>query len=126
MTRKNVYLYADAYFKSSWEDVTLEVTMSSAKSVDVTCKTHSSQLAAQLLWLVNLVSLSCDMDCGSVVEFRLCDRWFDLQWWRSRYTLLMRPSKLSSVSECRAEVFVGFSRYGNSIQNISTFIGIWE
>ena len=33
--------YADAYYQSSWEDVALEVTVSSIKSTDVTCKTHS-------------------------------------------------------------------------------------
>ena len=33
--------YADAYFQSFWEDVTLEVTVSSVKSTNVTCKTHS-------------------------------------------------------------------------------------
>ena len=31
--------YADAYFQSSWEDVALEVTVSSVKSTDVTYKT---------------------------------------------------------------------------------------
>ena len=40
--------YVDAYFLSSWEDVSLEVTVSSVKSTDVTCKTHLGQLAAQL------------------------------------------------------------------------------
>ena len=49
--------------------------MSSAKSMDVTCKTYSGQLAAQLLSLVNLASLVRDMDCGSVVESRLCNLW---------------------------------------------------
>ena len=62
--------YADAYFQSSWEDVALEVTMSSEKSTDVTCKTHSGHLTAQLLWLVNLVKLVCDVE-----EFRLCILW---------------------------------------------------
>ena len=33
--------YAGAYFQSSWEDMALEVTVSSVKSMDVTCKTHS-------------------------------------------------------------------------------------
>ena len=40
----------------------LEVTVSSVKSTDVTCKTYLGQLAAQLLWLVNLASLVCDMN----------------------------------------------------------------
>ena len=43
-----------------WEDMALEVTMSSVKSTDVTCKTHSGLLATQLPWLVDLVSLVCD------------------------------------------------------------------
>ena len=34
--------YVDAYFQCSWEDVALEVTVSSVKSTDVICKTHSS------------------------------------------------------------------------------------
>ena len=33
--------YADVYFQSSWEDVALEVTVSSVKSTDVICKTRS-------------------------------------------------------------------------------------
>ena len=33
--------YTDVYLQSFWEDVALEVTMSSVKSMDVTCKTHS-------------------------------------------------------------------------------------
>ena len=33
--------YTDVYFQSSWEDMALEVTMSSVKSTDVTYKTHS-------------------------------------------------------------------------------------
>ena len=33
--------YMDAYFRSSWEDMALEVTVSSVKSTDITCKTHS-------------------------------------------------------------------------------------
>ena len=57
------------------KDVALEVTVSSAKSLDVTCRIHSGQLSAQLPWLVNLTSLVFDMDCGSVVEFWLCNLW---------------------------------------------------
>ena len=34
--------YVDAYFPSSWDDVALEVAVSSVKSMDVTCKTYSS------------------------------------------------------------------------------------
>ena len=50
LKKENIHLYpcswdhnnhADAYFLSSWEDVALEVTVSSVKSTDVTCRTHS-------------------------------------------------------------------------------------
>ena len=37
--------------------------MSSVKSTDVTYKTHSGKLAAQLPWLDSLASLVCDMNC---------------------------------------------------------------
>ena len=55
----------------------LEVTVSTAKSTDVTCKTHSGQLAVQLPWQVNLAALVCNM------------AWWDL-----------RSKQLSSVSVC--------------------------
>ena len=67
--------YADAYFQSPWEDVALEMTVSSVKSTDVTCKTHSGWLAAQLPWLVDLASPVCDVGLWSVVEFWLCILW---------------------------------------------------
>ena len=38
------------------------VTVSSEKSTDVTCKTNLGYLVAQLPWLVDLVSLVCDMN----------------------------------------------------------------
>ena len=50
LEKKNVHLflcswgynnYADACFQSSWEDVVLEVIMSTVKSTYVTYKTHS-------------------------------------------------------------------------------------
>ena len=34
----------------------------SGKSTDVTCKIHLGYLGAQLLWLVGLASLACDMN----------------------------------------------------------------
>ena len=37
----SIYLYMDAYFQPCWEDLALEVTVSSLKSMDVICKTHS-------------------------------------------------------------------------------------
>ena len=49
--------YADSYFQPSWEDIVLEVTESSVKIMNVTCKTHPAELAAQLPWQVSLASL---------------------------------------------------------------------
>ena len=63
--------YADPYFQSSWEDAVLEVTVSSVKNTDVTCKTHSGWLAAQLPWLVSLTSLV-----------------YDVHWWLSGRVLI--------------------------------------
>ena len=40
--------YTDTYFQSSWEDVPLEMTVSSVKGKDVTYKTHSALMTAQL------------------------------------------------------------------------------
>ena len=34
---------------------------------------------------------------GSLVVFQFCGRWFDLQWGRSWYTLLMRPNKVETT-----------------------------
>ena len=105
-------------------DVALEVTVSSVKSTDVTCKTHSGWLVAQLPWLVNLASLVCDMDCRlrygasarqSVVAGSISrggDHGIHCRW------DLMRSKNLSSVSVCRTWVFVGFSCHGSSIQII--------
>ena len=45
-----------------------QVTVSSVKSTDVTCKKHSGYLATQLSWQVYLASLVCD------VNLWLCDR----------------------------------------------------
>ena len=45
-----------------------------------------------------------------------CSCWFDLQWWRSRCALLMRPNKVETAvqcSVCRISVFAGFSCHGN-------------
>ena len=45
-------------------NVALEVTVSSVKSTDITCKRHSGLLAGQLPWLVDLVSLVCSVNWG--------------------------------------------------------------
>ena len=48
---------------------------------------------------------------GSVVEFGsvFCVRWFELQWRRSLYTLLMRPNNVETAVQCfrmlRASVY---------------------
>ena len=50
-----------------------------------------------------------------------CGRWFDLQWRRSRYALLMKPHKVETAvhrSVCRTKVFAGFSSHGDSNQYI--------
>ena len=57
----------------------------------------------------------------SVVEFWLCGLWFDLQWERSRYILLMRPNKVETIVKwfrILYAVLVGFSGHGNSVYNI--------
>ena len=87
--------YADAYFVSSWEDMALDATVSSVKSTDVTCKTHSGELAAQLPLLVNLASLVCHMDCW--FSCRVPALWSLV---RSQYTLLMRPNKVETAVQC--------------------------
>ena len=46
-----------------------------------------------------------------------CSRWFDLQWGRSRHTLLMRPNKVETAVQCFRSS-AGFSGHGNSIHNI--------
>ena len=52
----------DACLQSSWEDVALEMNVSSAKRTDVTYKIHQGYLAAQLPWLINLARFVCDVD----------------------------------------------------------------
>ena len=110
------YNYTDVYLQSSWEDMALEVTVSSVKSTDVTYN---------LPWLVNLASLVCDVDWWlsgrvSVLHYVVAGListggdhsihcWWDLIWLK----------QLSSGSVCRAQVFVGFSGDDNSIYNIS-------
>ena len=53
-----------------------------------------------------------------MIEFRLCDRWFDFQWCKTQYTLLMRPNKVETAVEWFSmshEVLAGFFGHGNSI-----------
>ena len=45
----------------------------------------------------------CDMDqwpSGRVSASAFCSCWFDLQWWRSRYALLMRLNKVETAVQC--------------------------
>ena len=78
------------------------------------------------LWLVNSVSVMCDMNrwpSGRVSASAFCVYWFNLQWWRSRYALPMRPNKVETAvqcSVCRMSVFAGFSSHDNS--NIYIYI----
>ena len=89
--------------------------------MDVTCKTHSGQLATQLPWLVDLSSLLCNVDwfisgrvlaLHSVVAGSIssggdhCICW----WW-----VRIKSKQLSSISVCRMQVYAGFSGCGNSI-----------
>ena len=48
-------------------------------------------------WLVNSASLLFDVDrwpSCRLLAYAFWGCWFDLQWWRSLYALLMRPSKV--------------------------------
>ena len=56
-------------------------------------------------WLVNSASLRCGMNrwpSGRVSASAYCGRWFDLQWWRSRCALLIRPNKVVIAVQCFA------------------------
>ena len=56
-------------------------------------------------WLVNSASLICDMNwwpSGRVSASAYCGCWSDLQWWRSRCVLLMRPKKVETAVQCSA------------------------
>ena len=78
----------DAYSQSSWENVALEVTMSSVKCTDVTCKTHSGKFDSAITmtsWFV----ITC-VRCGLMARCynfgsAFCGCWFDFQWGRSWY-----------------------------------------
>ena len=59
--------------------------------------------------LVDLASLVCDMNwwLSFGVSALQCGRWFDLQWWRLQYTLLMRPNKVETAVQCSRISCVG-------------------
>ena len=79
-------------------------------------------------WLVNLASLICGMNrwpSGKVSASAFCGCLFDLQLWKSRYALQMRPNKVETAvqcSVCHKYVFAGFSSHDNS--NIYIYIYI--
>ena len=78
---------------------------------------HAETLDIEILALeVIIITQMCifyPFSFGSAISGRC----FVLLWWRSRYTLLMRPNKVATAVQCCAYVFAGFSGYGNSIFN---------
>ena len=44
---------------------------------------------------------------GNRTSDHRCGHWFDLQWWRLRYTLLMRPNKVETAVQCSRMSCVG-------------------
>ena len=55
---------------------------------------------------------------GRVSVSAFCGCWFDLQWWRSRYALPIRPYKVETAvqySVCCMQVVAEFSSHGNLI-----------
>ena len=52
------------------------------------------------------------------VSSAICGRWFDLQWLRSQYTLLMRPNKFETADQCFLMSFESVRWIFNSIHNI--------
>ena len=97
------------------------MTVSSVKCTDVTYKTHSGLLAAQLRWLVDLAALVCKVNCWlscrvSALQSVVAGSIFSGRdhsihcWWD-----LIRFEQLSRISVYRVYVFAG---HGNSIHNI--------
>ena len=84
----------------------------------------NSLLAAQLPWLVNLMSLLCYVDwglSGRVSALRSLFDGFISSW--GEYGIhcwwdLIRAKQLSSVSVCPAQVFAGISSHSNLIHYI--------
>ena len=86
---------------------------------DVELTSHLVKWSRNLPWLVNSTSLICGMNrwpSGRVSASAYCACWLDLQWWRSRCAMLMRPNKVETAvqcSLCRMKAFTGFSCHGN-------------
>ena len=117
--------YTDVYFQFSWEDVVPEVTVSSIKNMDVTCKTQ--QINWPRNYLVNLAWLVCNMNWSlsgrvsalySVITGSISSRRYDViyNWWDQIWS---KP--LSSVFVCHAQLFTQFSGRGNSIHNVNIY-----
>ena len=135
MQKPKLYHWATTYkwcqINQSWEDVALEVAVSSVQK-KVLSRHIRSCGCTFLPWMVDLALLICGMDwwpSGRVLVSAFCGCWFDLQWWRSRYALLMRPNKVETAvqcSVCRMLVFAEFSSHGNliNITSIPLFIDI--
>ena len=105
----------DAYFQSSWEDMALEVTVSSVKSMDVTYMTHQVNWPRNCYDELKWRRLCAMWISSSVVEFRLCiggDH--GIHCWRN----LIRSKQLFTASIWHVEVFTRFSGHGNLIYNI--------
>ena len=85
-----------------WEDSALNGAVSSVRK-NVLSRHIRSCGRAFLPWLVDSASLMCGMDwwpSDRVLVSVFCSCWCDLQWWRSRYTLLMRPNKVETAVRC--------------------------
>ena len=49
-------------------------------------------------------------DAVEELYYEFCSRWFDLQWGRSRYTLLMRPNKVETAVRFTSYLLLTFLR----------------
>ena len=87
-------------------------------SVHITHKRRQVNLSWWNAWPLNLMCLEgtwplqrtqsppglmCDMHrwpSGKFSTSAFCGRWVDLQWWRSRYALLMKPNQVETPVQC--------------------------
>ena len=120
----NNHLFSHNYIVSSIPMDWITITRKSGKHSRATDGNTGQLFRTYWLWLVDLASLVCDVDCWlscrvsaqySVVTGSISTEgnhgmhyWWDL----------IRLKQLSSVSVCRTPVFAGFSGRGNSIHNI--------
>ena len=104
--------------------MTLEVTVSAAKSTDVTYKTRAGYLAAQSPWLVDLTSLVWHMNCWFCCRVSAVQSMVAGSITRgggSRYTLLMRPNKAETAVQCFRIRRIFWSWQFNSQYNYSIY-----